>query len=464
MKAVEGTGLIGRPWFGRLLAIRLLPGQVVAVAGCAIILLGALLLMLPMATHPHVRLGFLDAVFTATSAVCVTGLIVLDTPHDFTIFGQVVILLLIQIGGIGYSTAATLLLLALGQRIGLRERMMMAEALSTIDMQGLVRYVKMIVAISFAVEGIGAVFLALRFSQDMEWGRAIYFGIFHAVSAFNNGGFALFSDSLVGYRADLPVNLVVTLLVILGGIGFLVFSDVIENLKWRRFRFQTHTKLAVGVSAVLIAVGMAGIWLLEVNNPKTFAGMPVGEQALAALFQSVSRTSGFATVDLSQMQDATLYLIILLMAIGGSPGSTAGGIKTTTFAIVCLSVWTVLRQRAEVEVFHRRIPNDLVVRATCLSILAVAAVTILTLVLAFTEEQSFLALMFEVTSAIGIVGLSLGDGGPHSLSAAFSDPGKCLIALAMLVGRFGPLTIGLFAVKTHVQMRYRYPESKVVIG
>ncbi len=193
--------------------------------------------------------------------------------------------------------------------------------------------------------------------------------------------------------------------------------------------------------------------------------MPVGDQALVAYFHSVSaRTAGFNTVDLSQMRDATLYFIILLMAVGGSPGSTAGGIKTTAFGIVCLSTWAVLRQRADVEMFHRRVPNDLVVRATCLAVLAMASVTIFTLVLAYTEGRSFLGLMFEVASAIGTVGLSVGDGGVRSFSALFTDVGKLVIILTMFVGRFGPLTIGLFAIKTHAQMKYRYPESKVVLG
>jgi trk system potassium uptake protein TrkH len=465
MKALALSNLLARPLFERLMAIRLLPGQVVALAGLAVILTGASLLLLPWATAPGVRLSLIDAMFTATSAVCVTGLIVLDTPKDFTLFGQIVIMLLIQIGGLGYSTLATLLLLALGQRIGLKERMMMAEALSTIDMEGLVRFVKTIALITFTIEGIGALLLAVRFSFDMDPARAIYFGLFHAISAFNNAGFSLFSDSLVGYRADLTVNLVIPTLIVLGGIGFLIFRDVLENVRGRRFRFQTHTKLVLAVSLFLLVVGTVGIWVLEWNNRRTLAPMATTDQVVVSYFHSVSaRTAGLSTIDLSQMRDATLYLIILLMVIGGSPGSTAGGIKTTTFGIVCLSTWSVLRQRADVEAFHRRIPHDLVMKAICLAILAMATITGLTLVLAYTEGKSFLGLMFEVASAFGTVGLSVGDGGVRSLSALFGDLGKFIIILTMLVGRFGPLTIGLFAIKTPAQAHYRYPESKVVIG
>lgn len=465
MKAQELAQVFNHPFFDRLMAGRLLPGQVVALAGLATILLGTVLLLLPVATVPGVHLRFLDALFTATSAVCVTGLIVMNTPHDFTLFGQFVILLLIQVGGLGYAIIATLLLLALGKRIGLRERMQMAEALSTLDMAGLVQFVKTIVIVTCLIEGIGWIFLSWQFMQDMEPDSAIYLGLFHSVSAFNNAGFSLFSDSLVRYRGEATVVFIVTTQMLLGGLGFIVFKDIWENVQGRSFRFQTHTKLVAVVTVGLIVIGTIGIWLLEARNPRTFAGMPVGEQFLTAYFHSVTaRTTGFNTMNLDLMRDATLYFLILLMAVGGSPGSAAGGIKTTAFAVVCLSVWALLRRRADVEIFHRRIPNGLVVRATGLAILAMATVTFFTLLLAYTEGKSFLHLLFEVTSAMGTVGLSVGDGGARSFSALFTDSGKLVIILAMFLGRFGPLTIGLFAIKTHTQMHYRYPEAKVVIG
>jgi trk system potassium uptake protein TrkH len=407
---------------------------------------------------------FLDALFTATSAVCVTGLIVMDTPQDFTLFGELVILALIQIGGLGYALMATLILLILGHRLGLRDRMMLAETLNTMDLQGAIRFVKIVGLITLTLEGIGAVLLTIRFAFDMELGKAIYVGVFHSISAFNNAGFSLFSNSLADYQTDFSMNVIVTTLVIFGSIGFLVFEDIINNIKRTKFRFQTHTKLVLITTGVLILTGTIGIAALEWANPTTFQPLTIGERVMTSYFQTISRTSGFTTMDLSAMRDSTLYFLLLLMAIGGSPGSMAGGIKTTTVAIVALTIWTVLRRHGDVVAFHRRIPQDLVIRALCLTVLALGMITAVTLALAYTEEHAFLALMFEVTSALGIVGMSLGDGGSRSLSALLTDFGKFMIILSMLLGRFGPLMIGLFAMKTLVRTRIRYPESRIVIG
>jgi len=446
------------------MGIRLLPGQVVALAAIGLIVLGACFLLLPFATKPDVHLGVIDALFTATSAVCVTGLIVMDTPQDFTAFGQGVILFLIQIGGLGYALMATLILLLLGRRLGLRDRMMLSESMSTMDLQGLVRFVKLVALITFSLEGIGAVLLTLRFAMDHNWGTAVYYGTFHAISAFNNAGFALFSDSLGSFQKDWSINIIVTTLVILGSIGFLVFEDFLDNIRGHRFRFRTHTKLVVATTGILIAIGTLGIAMLEWNNPATLQPLSAGDTFAVSYFHAVSRTAGFTTLDLGGMREPTLYFLLILMAIGGSPGSMSGGIKTTTIAIVFLTIWSLLRRDPDVEVFHRRIPPDLITRALCLTILALALITGMTLLLASTESQPFLSLMFEVTSAMGIVGMSLGDGGTRSLSALLTDFGKVMIMLSMLLGRFGPLLIGLSAVKTSAHKRYRFAQSRVVIG
>lgn len=455
---------LGRLLISRFMGIRLLPGQVVALAALGLILIGAILLMLPWATRPGVEVTFMDALFTATSAVCVTGLIVMDTPHDFTFFGQLIILLLIQIGGLGYALTATLILLMLGRRLGLRDRMMLSESMNTFDLQGLVRFVKFVTMITFTLEGLGALLLTARFAVDFPWDTAIYYGIFHAVSAFNNAGFALFSNSLIPYQTDWTINSIVTILIIFGSIGFLVFEDVLDNLRGQRFRLQTHTKLVLVTTTLLIVIGTLGITILEWNNPATFQSSSLGEKLTISYFHAVSRTAGFTTIEIVNMRDATLYFLLLLMAVGGSPGSMSGGIKTTTVAIVFLTILSMLRRESDVEVFHRRIPQDLITRALCLTILALALITGMTLLLDSTETQSFLALMFEVTSAMGIVGLSLGNGETSSLSALFTDFGKVMIMLSMLLGRFGPLMVGLFAIKTSVHKPYRYAQARVVIG
>lgn len=462
-QAIIQQGMAEKVW-AWVRGARYTTAQIVAGAFLGLILLGTLLLMLPFATTGG-SIRFVDALFTMTSAICVTGLIVLDTPHDFTLFGQLVILLGIQVGGLGYSATATLLLLVLGRRIGLRERMMMMEVLNTLSMEGLVRFVKVIVVITLIVEAIGAAILTARFSLDMDFLRALYFGIFHAVSAFNNAGFALLSDSLSAYRRDLTVNLTVSTLIVLGGIGFLVYRDILENVRGGRFRLSTHTKLALLVSGLLIVGGTIGIWAFEVQNDKTLAAMPVGDQFLAAYFHSVSaRTAGFNTIDIGLVGTSTLYFIILLMIIGASPGGAGGGIKTTTFGIICASIWGTLKGRADVMMFHRRIPQELVIKSYVLSALALALVTGFTMLLSYSENQPFLRLMFEVASAAGTVGLSTGNGGVLSLSALFSDFGKGIIIVTMFLGRLGPLTVGLFAVKTHEDLRYRYPEARVVLG
>ena len=454
----------GRLLISRFMGIRLLPGQVVALAALGLILFGAGLLMLPLATHPGIHISFLDALFTATSAVCVTGLIVIDTPQDFTIFGQGVILFLIQIGGLGYALMATLILLMLGRRLGLRDRMMLSESMNTMDLQGLVRYVKLVAMITFGLEGLGAVLLTLRFAVDFPLGTAVYYGIFHAISAFNNAGFALFSDSFQSFQTDWTINGIITILVIFGSIGFLVFEDILDKFRGHRFRLQTHTKLVLVTTTILIVVGTLGITILEWNNPATFQSASFGEKLTISYFHSVSRTAGFTSIDLVDMRDATLYFLLLLMAIGGSPGSMAGGLKTTTAAIVFLTILSMLRRENDVEVFHRRIPQDLITRALCLTVLALVLITGMTLLLDSTESQAFLSLMFEVTSAMGIVGMSLGNGETLSLSALFTDFGKVMIILSMLLGRFGPLMIGLFAVKASVPKAYRYAQARVVIG
>lgn len=448
----------------RLRAAHFAAAPLVPIAFAAIIMLGAGLLMLPLATVGS-GIRFIDALFTMTSAVCDTGLVVLSPSEDFTVFGQVVILSGIQVGGLAYSTMATLLLLALGQRIALRKQMMMREVFSTLSMEGLLRLIKVIVVLTFILEAAGALILAARFSTDMDFAEALYYGVFHSVAAFNNAGFSLFPDNLMSFRSDIVVNVTVALLIILGGIGFLVFRDIVERVRKERGHLSTQTKLAILMTGVLLTAGTIGVWGFEIHNPETLGPLPVGEQVMAAAFQSASaRTAGFTTIDLTVVGKPTLYLLILLMIVGGSPGGTAGGIKTTTLGVIAASIWSLLKRRADVMMFHRRIAHEAIMKCFVLAALAWGLVTGFTMVLSYSEGQEFLRILFEVTSAVGTVGFSTGNGDGLSFSALFSDFGKTVIIASMFIGRLGPLGLGLFAVRTHEELRYRYAAARIVVG
>jgi len=427
--------------------------------------MGAALLSLPFSISSGITLSWVDALFTSTSAVCVTDLIVKDTPSDFSLFGQLIILLLIQIGGLGYTTAATVMFLLLGKRISIRERLVMKEALNAISTEGILRLSKWILIITIALELIGAVILSMRFMQQYEPSRAIYLGIFHSISAFNNAGFSLFSNSLGDYRSDVIVNLVVGMLIVLGGIGFIVYGEVIQYyFKKEVYRLSIHSRLVLIMTGLLIAVGTLAFYLFESDNI-TMQGLSIGERMMASFFQAVSsRTAGFSTVAVSTMFPFTLYFIIMLMLIGGSPGSTGGGIKTTTFGIMILALWSTMRGRRDVTLFNRRISPEVISRAFFLAFLAMLLITGFTLVLLYVEEKGFIVTLFEVVSGMATMGLSTGDGGVRSLTAVFSDFGKLLMVLAMFIGRLGPLTVGIGTIGTTRHERYRYPEEKVIIG
>jgi trk system potassium uptake protein TrkH len=432
-----------------------------------IITIGTLLLALPWAAADGHSIGLVDALFTATSAVCVTGLIVKDTPVAFSLFGELVILALIQIGGLGYAGSAMLIGVVAGRKIGLRERIIFQQAMNLLSMEGLVKFLRWLVLCTLLIEGAAAALLTLRFLQEMPPLRAAYAGIFHAVSAFNNAGFSIFSDNLMRYKLDWTVNLVIAVAIVLGGIGYIVLYDLHRYAGRAIFRIPVHVKLVLTMTPLLILAGGVGLWALEAANPKTLSVLSGADQVMVAFFHSVSaRTAGFNTIDLSLLGGASLYLLILLMIIGGSPASTAGGIKTTAAGVIFATLWTIARGRQETTLFHRRLPFQVVASAFLVAFLAFAVVTGATLLLLTVERLSFerfLPALFEVASAFGTVGLSTGDGGILSYAATFSAPGKLIVTLVMFVGRLGPLTIGM-AVATKADVRYRYPEERVMIG
>jgi len=436
------------------------PSRVLVLGFAMLILLGAFLLTLPLATQDGNGMNFLNAFFTATSAVCVTGLVVVDTATTFTYFGQAVILVLIQVGGLGFMTFATMFAIILGKRITLKERLLLQEALNQVSLEGIVRLAKSVILISLTIEAVGALILTLRWSVDFGWTKALYYGIFHSISAFNNAGFDLFGhfSSLTAYVGDPITNITIMLLIILGGLGFAVLANLYA---YRERKLTLHTKIVLQVSGSLILIGSGIIFVLELTNPLTLGPLPLGTKVMAAIFQSVTpRTAGFNTINISDMYDTTLLSMIVLMFIGASPGSTGGGIKTTTFISIVLSVFSTFRSDPHVVLEGRTLPKDIIQKALAITTLAAFLIFIMTSILTITEKADFLTLFFEVTSAFGTVGLSLG------VTPDLSSLGKVAIILTMFAGRVGPLTLAFFlsqkANKSSVHIKY--PDERIIIG
>lgn len=438
------------------------PAQLLAISVAGLIAIGTVLLWLPAAAA-RAPISLLDAFFTATSAVCVTGLIVLDTPHDLSLFGQVVVLLLIQAGGLGYMALTTVVAVAIGKQLTVHERLTVQEALHVDTLDGLVRFVMSVFRLTLAFELAGAVVLAARWSGEMGTARAMYYGVFHSVSAFNNAGFALFSDSLIGAQADPVVNLTVMVLVVSGGLGFVVLTELGRLRKTRRL--SIHARLVLTLSAALILLATVALFALEYRNPRTLGALNPPEALLAALFQAVTpRTAGFNTLDIGALTPAALFLLMVLMFIGAAPGGTGGGIKVTSFGITVAALWATVRGAHETVIFRRRLAPDLVARAFFISLISFLAVNAVAVLLLITEGRSLLPTLFETVSAAGTVGLSMGEGEPVSLAGQFTHWGKLLLIATMYMGRIGPLTLAIAVARGGTPPRVRYPEGKVLVG
>jgi trk system potassium uptake protein TrkH len=439
------------------------PAQLLAISIAGLIAVGTVLLSLPISAVSG-RLSLVNALFTSTSAVCVTGLIVVDTARDLSPFGQVIVLLLIQAGGLGYMAITTVVAVALGKQLTVHERLTLQEALNVQSMDGLIRFVLSVFRLTLAFEIAGALVLALWWAGDLGTGRALYFGLFHAVSAFNNAGFSLFSDNLMRYRGDWVVSFVVTTLVICGGIGFVVLTELGRLRETRRL--SVHTRLVLVMTAALVGGGTLLLFVIERANPRTLEGAAVGEQLLAAYFQAVvARTAGFNTVDVGGMMPASLFLLMILMFIGAAPGGTGGGVKVTTFGITVAALWATVRGREETTMFRRRLAPSLVARAFFISLISFLAMNGIAALLLITEGRQLLPTLFETTSAFGTVGTSMGEAGaPVSLSGHFSSAGKLLVSAMMFMGRIGPLTLAVAVARGGTPARVRYPEGKVLVG
>lgn len=439
------------------------PHQLLVLGFGSVILVGALLLTLPIASEDRTVTNFIDALFTATSAVCVTGLVVVDTSTHWSMFGELVIILLIQVGGLGIMTFAGLFALILGKKIGLRERLVLQEALNKISVSGVVKLVQQVLITTLIIETAGAVILALRFLHDMPFGQAIYYGIFHSISSFNNAGFDLFGvvtgkfSGLTSYVSDPIVSLTVALLLILGGLGFSVIMQLAftRNIK----KWSLHTKTVIATTLILLGVGFLVILALEWNNPDTMGQLALEGKLLSAFFQSATpRTAGYNTLDIAALRIPTQFIILILMFIGASPGSTGGGIKTTTFASIFYKTKATLAGKNEPTAFKRRIPNELISKASAILFISLSWVVIVSLLLAITEAADFLTVLFETTSAFGTVGLTMG------ITPSLSEIGRILIILTMFMGRLGPLTLMYAIAQRHAKVKYQYPEEQMLIG
>lgn len=442
--------------------LRLEPPQVLVLGFATIILIGALLLTLPIATRNGESAGFLNALFTATSAVAVTGLVVVDTGTYWSTFGQLVILLLIQAGGLGFMTVATTVFLILGKKITLRERLVIQEQLNQFTLQGLVRLTKYVILGTLFIEGVGALMLSLRFIPQHGFGKGVLFSIFHAVSAFCNAGFDLVGEykSLVPYVNDFLVSGVILFLLIIGGLGFTVVAEILQVRKFRKF--SLHTKLVLTITGILLIIGTVLVFMLEFSNPATLEPLPLGSKVFSSLFHAATpRTAGFNTLPTGKLTTASKFLTIILMFIGGSPASTAGGIKTTTAGVIIWAVVSVIRGREDTEMFHRRLAKDMLYRALAVTVISMALVIATTMILTITEDSvQFMDAFFEATSAFGTVGLSTG------ITPSLSPVGKVTVIITMFTGRVGPLTIAFALAQRQKRNRgkLRYPEEKILVG
>lgn len=441
--------------------IRLSRTQIIALSFLGVIAVGTCLLLLPWATKAGETTSLLEAAFTAVSATCVTGLIVVDTYQHWTVFGQLVIISMIQVGGLGFMTFSVWISMLMRRKIGLKERGLLQESVNGSQVGGIVRLVRKILVGTLIFEGTGAAILSLRFIRDFGIGKGIYYGIFHSISAFCNAGFDLMGtngafSSLTAYAADPVINLTVMALIVIGGIGFLVWDDI-STYKLQIKKYRLQSKLALSVSGILI-LGGAFLFLL-MENQGVLVGLNASEKLLGALFQSVTaRTAGFNTLDMASLRECTKLLMVILMVIGGSPGSTAGGLKTTTLAVLWIQLRSMVLKSKGAEVFGRRLEEDAVKKAG--TILALTLFLDLTgaLILASCMDSSLADILFEVCSALGTVGITTG------ITTTLPTFCKLVIMLLMYCGRMGSLTFALIFTENRQNALTQKPVERISIG
>lgn len=439
---------------------KLTPSQILLRSFMIIIFIGALLLMLPIAHVQNESISLLTAVFTATSAVSVTGLSLVDVGNTFTIFGQIVILILIQLGGLGILTFSSLVMMLIGRKITYHEKRMLQEDLNHEKIGGIIRFTKRMIIIVLTIETMGALFLYIPFSKMFGHGlKAVYYAVFHSISAFCNAGFSLFSNSFEGMTGNYILKMTIAVLIIIGGIGFAVINTYLGFFKTGRKKISLTSRLAVRITIWLLLLGTVLILFTEYKNPDTLGQLPFLEKIMAAFFQSVTaRTAGFNTINMESLRPATIFLFVFLMFVGASPASTGGGIKTTTFGVIFYSVISIIRNKKDIEIGNRRISWHILNRALAILVISLIYIFSVTLIILVIEERDLVKTFFEVVSAFGTVGLSMG------LTASFTTASKILIIITMLIGRVGPLTFALALGENLKIPEYRYPRENISVG
>ncbi len=436
------------------------PTRLLVISFLCLILVGTLLLMLPWSTLAGTSPSFIDALFTATSSVCVTGLVVFNTASHWSVWGKIVILILIQAGGLGLMTFATAHALVTGRRVTLKERLIIQEQTGHWSLSGLVLLMKRVILTTLIFELLGAFVLGIAFGKSMELNLpgAFAYGLFHSVSAFCNAGFDILGDSLIPFAGNAWVILTISFLIIFGGLGFYVITDLyVHKGKWKDL--SLHSRIAIKMTIVLLVVGTVFVLALENGNPGTIGGLSLSEKLLSSWFASAtSRTAGFNSVPTENLRMPTSFIIIVLMFIGASPGGTGGGVKTTTFYTVTKFVSTLIQGKSDVTVEKRRLPQELVLKALSIVLISIGLIGASIMILTITENQPFLDIVFEVVSAFGTVGLSTG------ITFSLSSTGKFVLILTMFAGRVGPLSLAVALSRQDSKAGIRYPEEKVLVG
>ncbi|NLY20115.1 MAG: Trk family potassium uptake protein [Tissierellia bacterium] len=422
-----------------------------------VIMVGTFLLNLPMSSQNGEPVGLVNAFFTASSATCVTGLTVVDTAAHWTDFGHVVIITMIQIGGLGLMTFSVLFSILLGKSIGLSDRLIIKEQFNLDTLNGLVKLLKYVVLIAFVIEGIGSLIFATKFIPMYGFGRGLWTSIFHGISSFCNAGFSTIPGNIEPFKSDLLININIMLLVIFGGLGFSVIVEIFSKRKFSKLSVQA--KLVLIISTALILIGAIGFFLMERTNMETIGGEGLYTQTLQSFFQSVvARTAGFNSVNLAGLRDSTALLLVIMMFVGGSPGSTAGGLKTTTVATLFLATFSVIRGEKDTVVFNRKIADETIRKSLAIIVIAISLIIMITLILSITEDFSYIDILYETVSAYGTVGVTKG------ITPELSNIGKIILSCTMYIGRVGSLTMAFAFGRKLKLTKLSYAETNISVG